>query len=59
MSRKRSLARLLGLALAATGSAGCFLPSDGAPVDAEVATTPMPDLNPQGFFRSMTDDAED
>ena len=59
MHRRRSLARLVGLALAAVGCAGCSPPSDGAPVDSEVATTPTPDLNPQGFFRSMTDDPEE
>ena len=54
MSASRFLRQVVAPILAAWGLAGCGdAQTDGAPVDAEAAVTPVPDVNPQGLFRSQ------
>lgn len=52
--------RSLSAALACLALSGCDeSPSDGAPVETEVSANPLPDLNPQGLFRSGGGESED
>ena len=38
---------------------GCQSPSDGAPIEADAVANPVPDVNPQGLFRSIGNQTED
>ena len=60
MSALRLTRQIVAPILAAAGLAGCGdSPTDGAPVDAEAASAPVPDVNPQGLFRSISVSDED
>lgn len=60
MSALRLTRQIVAPILAAAGLAGCGDSlTDGAPVGAEAAAAPVPDVNPQGLFRSISVGDED